>query len=262
MKANTVGIKRLMKEHKDILENPNPNFVAEPDPENIFNWHYCIYNLKDCPYEGGYYHGMLKFPKEYPMKPPSVLMITPSGRFSCNERICLTISDWHPESWNPVWKVESIVMGLLSFMLTDEHSIASLHLSEAERKKFAKESLKWNMEKNKTGQFEQIFDRHLVRLGIREGKIEEPAPKKEAAPEQPTLKRNPSKNKEEEKKGGVPPKVEENPKKRGAKEEAVPEQPALKRNASKNKEEEKKGGVPPKVEENPNKRGAKEEEKK
>ena len=81
MKQNIVGVRRLMKEHKDILENPNPNYVAEPDPDNIFDWHYCIYNLADCPYEGGYYHGMLKFPKEYPMKPPSVIMITPSGRF-------------------------------------------------------------------------------------------------------------------------------------------------------------------------------------
>lgn len=121
-----VGTKRLHKEHKDILENPNPNFVAEPDPDNLFHWHYCIYNLKDCPYEGGFYHGMLKFPNEYPMKPPSVIMITPSGRFECNERICLTISDWHPESWNPVWKVESIVMGLLSFMLSEEGGIGSI----------------------------------------------------------------------------------------------------------------------------------------
>jgi hypothetical protein len=74
-------------------------------------------------------------------------------------------------------------MGLLSFMLSEEHSVASLHLSVAERKKFAKESLDWNLKKNKTGRFEQIFDRHMVRLGLREGKIEEPAPKKEVVPE-------------------------------------------------------------------------------
>lgn len=95
-KANTIGVKRLMKEHADILQNKNPNYVAEPDPDDIFQWHYCLYNLKDA-YEGGYYHGMLKFPKEYPMKPPSVIMLTPSGRFECGQRICLTISDWHPE---------------------------------------------------------------------------------------------------------------------------------------------------------------------
>jgi ubiquitin-conjugating enzyme E2 J2 len=133
MKGSAMGIRRLNKEYDDIQNSKNPNFVAEPDPDNIFHWHYVIYNLKGCAYEGGYYHGMLKFPPEYPMKPPSVLMITPSGRFECKARICLTISDWHPEQWNPVWKVESILMGLLSFMLSEEHSVASLHMSEKER---------------------------------------------------------------------------------------------------------------------------------
>jgi ubiquitin-conjugating enzyme E2 J2 len=81
-KSNILGIKRLTKEYNDLLESKtNLNFVAEPDADNIFDWHYCLYGLKDCAYEGGYYHGMLKFPKEYPMKPPSVIMITPSGRF-------------------------------------------------------------------------------------------------------------------------------------------------------------------------------------
>jgi len=80
--SQNIGIKRLNKEHKDLLESKtNNNFVAEPDPDNIFDWHYCLYGLKDSAYEGGFYHGMLKFPKEYPMKPPSVIMITPSGRF-------------------------------------------------------------------------------------------------------------------------------------------------------------------------------------
>jgi len=126
--SQNIGIKRLHKEHKDLLESKtNNNFVAEPDPDNIFDWHYCLYGLKDCAYEGGFYHGMLKFPKEYPMKPPSVLMITPNGRFQEKTRICLTISDYHPESWNPVWKVESILYGLMSFMISDESSVGVIY---------------------------------------------------------------------------------------------------------------------------------------
>ena len=108
------------------------------------------------------------------MKPPSVLMITPSGRFETNTRICLTISDWHPESWNPVWKVESILYGLMSFMLSEENSIGSMHVSAAERKKFAKDSLDWNM-KNKKEKFAERFDKYFVKMGLRE----DPNPKKE-----------------------------------------------------------------------------------
>jgi ubiquitin-conjugating enzyme E2 J2 len=127
-KENILGIKRLTKEYKDLLESKtNHNFVAEPESDDIFNWHYCLFGLKDCAYVGGYYHGMLKFPKEYPMKPPSVIMITPNGRFHEMQRICLTISDYHPESWNPVWKVESILYGLMSFMLSEEHAAGAMY---------------------------------------------------------------------------------------------------------------------------------------
>jgi ubiquitin-conjugating enzyme E2 J2 len=67
------------------------------------------------------------FPKEYPLKPPGIQMITPSGRFYPKQRICLTISDYHPESWNPVWKVETIIVGLMSFMTSEENSVGSMY---------------------------------------------------------------------------------------------------------------------------------------
>ena len=87
------------------------------------------------------------------MKPPSVIMFTPSGRFEPNARICLTISDYHPESWNPVWKIESIMIGLISFMLSGESAVGTIVTSEAQCKKFAKGSLDWNIKTNKTGKF-------------------------------------------------------------------------------------------------------------
>ena len=70
------------------------------------------------PYAGGLYHGMLRFPAEYPFRPPSIYMITPNGRFKPNTRLCLSISDFHPDTWNPSWSVSTILTGLLSFMVS------------------------------------------------------------------------------------------------------------------------------------------------
>ncbi len=67
------------------------------------------------------------------------------------------MSDYQPHNWNPVWKVESILYGLMSFMLSEEGSIGSLHESAATRKKYAKNSLEWNM-KNNTDKFAERFD--------------------------------------------------------------------------------------------------------
>lgn len=40
---------------------------------------YVLEGQDDTPYEGGYYHGKIIFPPQYPFKPPSILMLTPSG---------------------------------------------------------------------------------------------------------------------------------------------------------------------------------------
>ena len=32
-------------------------------------------------------------------------------------RLCLSISDFHPDTWNPAWSVSTILTGLLSFMV-------------------------------------------------------------------------------------------------------------------------------------------------
>lgn len=101
--------------------------------------------LPDTPYEHGWYHGMLRFPTNYPMKPPAVLMLTPSGRFEVNQRLCLSISDFHPETWNPIWSASSIIMGLISFMTTDESTAGSKCEPLSERRRLARASMETNM---------------------------------------------------------------------------------------------------------------------
>jgi ubiquitin-conjugating enzyme E2 J2 len=41
----------------------------------------------------------------------------------------MSISDYHPETWNPIWKVETIMMGLVSFMTSDEFTAGSMNAS-------------------------------------------------------------------------------------------------------------------------------------
>lgn len=120
--------KRLTRELKAIQKNPiiNPRVYTTPLEDNIREWHYVVEGPRDTPYEGGYYWGKLVFPLEYPMKPPSVIMLTPNGRFKTEERICLSISDFHPESWNPMWSVDTIIMGLISFMVETSKTHGSI----------------------------------------------------------------------------------------------------------------------------------------
>lgn len=142
--ASAMATKRLRKEYLAMQRKPVDYIQAVPLETNILEWHYVITGTKGSPYEGGFYHGKLKFPPEYPMKPPSVMMITPNGRFKTNQRLCLSMSDFHPETWNPMWSVSSILTGLYSFMLENQATLGSISTSDAQKRKYAAASLESN----------------------------------------------------------------------------------------------------------------------
>lgn len=142
--ASSVAIVRLRKEYLSLQKTPIANIRACPLEENLLEWHYVLEGAKGTPYENGWYHGTVIFPSEYPMKPPSIQMITPNGRFQPRTRLCLSISDFHPETWNPLWSVGTILIGLYSFMGEDSPTYGSIVTDVATKRKAANESLQFN----------------------------------------------------------------------------------------------------------------------
>ena len=57
------------------------NFIASPDPKNMLHWYFVVFGIQEEAYKGGYYLGYLTFPEDYPWKPPSIMLLTSSGRF-------------------------------------------------------------------------------------------------------------------------------------------------------------------------------------
>ena len=44
--------------------------------DNLFEWHFTIRGPEGSDFEGGIYHGRIVLPPEYPMKPPSIYLLT------------------------------------------------------------------------------------------------------------------------------------------------------------------------------------------
>ncbi|CAL1715368.1 unnamed protein product [Somion occarium] len=147
--ASKAAHKRLNKEYVAMQREPPPFVWAVPDEKNILTWNYIIRGPPDSPFAGGEYHGVLLFPPEYPFKPPGIKMLTPSGRFQPDRKICFSMSDFHPGSWNPAWSVATILTGLLSFMLSDEMTTGSVTTSDAEKRAYAARSHAWNLEQRR-----------------------------------------------------------------------------------------------------------------
>ncbi|KAJ3105259.1 Ubiquitin-conjugating enzyme E2 6 [Phlyctochytrium planicorne] len=135
---------RLRKEYMAIQKSPPPLITARPLESNILEWHYVIEGPSDTPYVDGEYHGKIVFPSDYPFKPPSIQMITPNGRFEVNQRLCLSMSDYHPETWSPGWSVSSVLTGLLSFMVGTDETTGSVKTTDEEKRTFALASREFN----------------------------------------------------------------------------------------------------------------------
>lgn len=159
--AALTALSRLRQDYLRLKRDPVPFISAEPLPRLMLEWHFVVEGPNDSPYNGGFYHGKLLFPKEFPFKPPAIIMQTPNGRFETNRRLCLSISDFHPESWNPSWSVSTILTGLLSFMLENSRTIGSIDSTLNQKRRYARESLEYNL-KNRI--FTELFPEIVTRI--------------------------------------------------------------------------------------------------
>lgn len=134
------SIIRLQRELELVHKNPMDNIKIKPNTENIYVWYFLFDGPKDTPYENGLYAGKILFPKDYPSKAPDFVMLTPNGRFKVNEKICLSFSGYHQETWSPIWTVLTMLQGLLSFMVEETVTSGGISTTVEEKRKLAKTS--------------------------------------------------------------------------------------------------------------------------
>uniref|UniRef100_A0A7S3LNB0 UBC core domain-containing protein n=1 Tax=Aplanochytrium stocchinoi TaxID=215587 RepID=A0A7S3LNB0_9STRA len=139
------SIRRIMADVRELAHNPSDQYAARPLEDNMFDWHFVIRGPKGTDYEGGIYHGRIVLPKDYPFKPPSIMLLTPNGRWEIKQKICLSISSYHPEQWQPAWGIRTILEAIINFMVTPaEGAVGALECSPEVRKRLAKESRKYS----------------------------------------------------------------------------------------------------------------------
>eukprot|EP00752_Nemacystus_decipiens_P014644 g13041.t1 len=138
------AIKRIHADVRELMKDPSDQYHAAPFESNLFEWHFTIRGPPDTEFEGGVYHGRIILPPEYPFRPPDIMFMTPNGRFSTGMKICLTISSYHPEHWQPAWGIRLILEALISFFPSpSQGALGGLDWSPEERKRLAIESRTW-----------------------------------------------------------------------------------------------------------------------
>ncbi|CAD5189447.1 unnamed protein product [Musa acuminata subsp. malaccensis] len=106
---------RLQKELMALMMSGDTGVSAFPEGENIFSWIGTIEGSKGTPYEGLSYKLSLKFPLDYPFKPPLVKFETPCFHPNIDQcgNICLDILQ---EMWSSAYDCRSILLSIQSLL--------------------------------------------------------------------------------------------------------------------------------------------------
>lgn len=64
-----------MREACELAE-PTEEYHACPLDDNLFEWHFTVKGPPSTEFEGGYYHGRILLPSQYPMQPPNIILMT------------------------------------------------------------------------------------------------------------------------------------------------------------------------------------------
>ncbi|KAL9101755.1 MAG: hypothetical protein Q9163_003031 [Psora crenata] len=127
--AESVASRRLFHEYKLLSTSTPDGIAAGPISEDdIFQWDALIEGPEGTPYEGGVFPALLKFPRDYPLNPPSMRFLVEVWHpnvFPCG-LVCISIL--HPpgddplhyekasERWSPIQSVEKILISVMSML--------------------------------------------------------------------------------------------------------------------------------------------------
>lgn len=120
----------LAKQLKQLQKHSDGFSVGLVDDDNLYVWIVIIEGPSETPYEGGYFQAELKFPPEFPSKPPAMKFNTPGfwhPNVYSDGRVCISIlheakeDQFNPQEsmdikWRPILSVEAVIISVISML--------------------------------------------------------------------------------------------------------------------------------------------------
>lgn len=115
MSNNITRNTRLAKEYKNIITNKIENISAGMIDDDITHWQAIIIGPLETPFENELLKLDIKFPDEYPFKPPIVKFITSvwHPNVGSNGNICLDILK---DNWSPTLVTSKVLLSICSLL--------------------------------------------------------------------------------------------------------------------------------------------------
>ena len=112
-----MAVQRIEKELENLLADPPSNCSAGPVGNDIYHWQATLMGPSDSPFEGGVFFLNIKFPSDYPFKPPKIMFSTKIYHPNINPGggICLDILK---DQCSPALTISKVLLSICS-LLTD-----------------------------------------------------------------------------------------------------------------------------------------------
>lgn len=155
------SLKILKNEFAELSKDPPEGFRVEPDPNDFSTWHVGIFGPPDTLFAGGYYKAILKFPFDYPYRPPTLRFLSdiwhpnvyPDGH------ICISIlhepgedersGEKACERWSVAQNVRSILLSIIS-MLNEPNTSSPANIdASVEYRRYQEDPIHHSMYKDK-----------------------------------------------------------------------------------------------------------------
>ncbi|RFU81237.1 ubiquitin-conjugating enzyme [Trichoderma arundinaceum] len=127
--AQSTAHRRLLQEYRALTNNPPEGITAGPVSEDdLLHWECLIQGPEGTPFEGGVFPAELKFPKDYPLAPPTMKFLADMWHPNVYPSGLVCISILHPpgddpnhyehasERWSPIQSVEKILISVMSML--------------------------------------------------------------------------------------------------------------------------------------------------
>ena len=111
-----MATKRINKEHNDLIADPNSMLTAAPVNGNIFRWTATLKGPINTPYEGGTFHLNVKFPPDYPFKPPQICFTTKVYHPNINSNGAIALDILNAQ-WSPALTTPKVLLSIASLLM-------------------------------------------------------------------------------------------------------------------------------------------------
>ncbi|PFH56707.1 hypothetical protein XA68_16111 [Ophiocordyceps unilateralis] len=127
--AESTAHRRLLHEYRALTKDAPEGITAGPVSEDdLLQWECAVQGPEGTPFEGGVFLAEMKFPKDYPLSPPTMRFLVDVWHPNVYPSGLVCISILHPpgddpnhyeqasERWSPIQSVEKILISVMSML--------------------------------------------------------------------------------------------------------------------------------------------------